>query len=110
MTLPSPDDPAHAPVWDNYVVAQAVQASLALIPPHTLALGVAVDRFDVELVFQLSGATDRRDISQIWENFEALVGGAINVTARHEVRQGRDVSALDGIRWVYLARASHDYD
>jgi hypothetical protein len=89
MTLPNPDDPAQAPVWDNYVVAQAVHASLALIPAHTLALGVAVDRFDVELVFQLSEATeqDRHDINEISENFEALVGDDINVTARHEVRQ-----------------------
>jgi hypothetical protein len=58
-------------VWDNYVVAQTVQASLGLIPPHTLALGAAVDRFDVELVFQLSEAAeqDRRDIEEIRENF-----------------------------------------
>jgi hypothetical protein len=112
MTLPTPDDPARAPIWDNYVVAQAVQASLARLPPHALAFGVAVNRSDVRLVFQLSEVTeqDAHDMNELQENFEALVGDAISVTLTHEVRQARNADPHDGIRWVFLARAASDYD
>jgi hypothetical protein len=53
LKLPTPDDPAEAPVWDNYVLAQVVQASLGLIPRTALAFGVAMQGADVRLVFSV---------------------------------------------------------
>jgi hypothetical protein len=110
MKLPTPDDPVEAPVWDNYVVAQAVQASLGLIPRTALAFGVAVQGADVRLVFQLSELReqDKNDMHEIWHQLETLVGDAVNVDLRHEVRQLRHVSPLDGVRWVFLARTPDD--
>jgi hypothetical protein len=42
VQFPSPEDPERAPVWENYVVAQAAQAALRLIPAYAHAIGVAV--------------------------------------------------------------------
>lgn len=42
VSLPTPEDPGRSPVWENYVVAQATQASLGLLPRSALAVGVSV--------------------------------------------------------------------
>jgi hypothetical protein len=112
VRYPSPDDPAEAPVWDNYIAGQAVQASLALIPPSALAYGVKVRGANVQLLFQLSALTDqdRADMNEIWDNMESLVGGGVKVGIEHEIRDERKVLPEDGIRWLFLARAAYDFD
>ena len=112
MEMPTPDDPARAPVWENYIAAQAAQASLARLPPDALAYGVEVRGTDVRLVFQLSDATAQglRDIEEIRESLEDLVGDGVTVTATHEVLAERRVHPHDGVCWVFLARAPYDFD
>ena len=107
MKYPSPTDIGRAPVWENYVIAQTVQASLGLIPEHALAVGVEVAEWTVRLQFQLTqvaeqDATDMRDIVS---ELEDLVGPDIRVEAAHEVREWRAISPHDGVCWIYLKRA-----
>lgn len=106
MMLPTPEDMARAPVWENYVTAQVVQASLGQIPANALAVGVRVDGRQAELVFYLSNMTggDAEDMESLTSEFEALVGEQIRVTRCVEIRSGLLVDPRDGIRWVYLAR------
>lgn len=106
MSLPTPEDPGRSPVWENYVVAQAVQASLGQIPAHALAVGVAVAGSRVRLRFQLSEATedDMADMDDIVSELEALVGNDVHVDRIHEVRPEREISPSDGVRWIFLAR------
>ena len=108
MILPSPDDPAEAPIWDNYIVAQAVQASLGLIPQHALAVGVQVDGVNVMLRFQLTELTesDQEAMNDIVDEFEMLVGDQVHVSARPELHAERNISPFDGIQWIFLARIS----
>lgn len=106
MTLPSPDDMSRAPVWENYVVAQAVQASLGLIPGSAHAIGVRVSGTTVHLVMQLSRLTDEDevDIDDIVTELELLLGDAVRVVRHHEIRQHRHIAPDDGVRWIFLAR------
>ncbi|WP_157181454.1 hypothetical protein [Actinopolymorpha alba] len=107
MSLPTPEDPRRAPVWENYIVAQAVQASLGLIPQHALAVGVEVAGKDVRLRFQLSEVTedDVTDMDDIVSELEALVGSDVHVEQTHEVRDERAISpSKGGVRWIFLAR------
>jgi hypothetical protein len=106
MSLPTPEDPGRAPVWENYIVAQVVQASLGQIPEHALAMGVEVAGTRVRLWFQLSEATedDEADMDDIIGELEALVGEEVQIEAVHEVRAEREISPSDGVRWIFLAR------
>lgn len=106
MSMPSPEDLERAPVWENYVIAQAVQASRGQIPQHALAFGVEVAGRHLRLVFQLADVTedDEVDMSDIVSEFEALVGDAIKVDSSYEVCADRRIAPSDGVSWIYLAR------
>jgi hypothetical protein len=106
MRFPTPDDPANAPVWENYVVAQTAQAALGLIPRSALAMGVEVDRANAVLRFQLAACTpeDVEDMDDIVSELEVLLGQGVKVTRTADVVAHwmvEDPSA--GMRWVYLA-------
>ncbi|WP_395245513.1 hypothetical protein ACGGZK_06790 [Agromyces sp. MMS24-K17] len=104
MTLPSPDDLAQAPAWENYIVAQCVQAMLGAIPRNALAIAATIERADVGLHFQMASVTeeDREDISEIESGLLSLVGSAVNVTVTTEVLDRRDSSRFNKVRWLYL--------
>ncbi len=106
MRLPTPEDPADAPVWENYVVAQTAQASLGNIPLHALALGVTVSGTSVVLRFQLSAITaaDEEDMSAIASELQDLVGDHVRVDTVREIREERLISPDDAVRYVFLAR------
>ncbi|MCA0331664.1 MAG: hypothetical protein LCI03_17420 [Actinobacteria bacterium] len=106
MRYPSPTDSAHAPVWGNYVVAQASQASLGIIPRSTLAFGVVVEETSVTLRFLLADCTpqDVEDMDDIVSELEALLGPDVLVTRSFDVRDHVDMSPHDRVRWVYAAR------
>jgi len=106
MRFPSPDDPAGAPVWENYIVAQVTQASLGLIPRSTLAVGVQVDGSNVALHFEVFEFTEHDvvDMNDIVGALEALLGDAITVSHAHDVREEREVSPRAEVRWTFLAR------
>ena len=107
MKYPRPTDLGHAPVWENYIIAQAVQASLGLIPENALAVGVEVAEREVRLQFQLTRVAeqDEADMRDIVSELEDLVGPDIKVEAAHEVRAWRAISPHDGVCWIYLKRA-----
>jgi len=106
--MPSPTDPALAPVWDNYVVAQAAQAALGQLPPNALAAGVLVDGFDVRLVFRLSAETaeDLSSVGDIVDDLSDLVGHDVRVTSSQDVVTQPNLSPHEGVRWFFLARPS----
>lgn len=110
MQFPSPADPAQAPVWENYVVAQGAQAALGLIPRSAGAFGLRVSGAAVELVFHLDQLTetDAADMQDIAEELEHLLGPDVRVTHRHKVLATRAVSPYDGARWIYLRRQTHE--
>ena len=109
MTLPSPDDLSRVPVWENYTVAQATQASLRLIPRHALAYGVETSGTSLRLRFQLSEITesDEADISDIVNELEALVGDDIEVTYSCETMDRYQISPTDGVHWIFLAHPTN---
>lgn len=108
MTWASPEDPGQAPVWENYVVAQASEAALGLIPLSTLALCVRVRHSQIELRFYLTAVsqTDLEDIDDITDNMETLLGPAVQVSSTWEIRSDRSELHLprDGIRCVFMSR------
>ncbi len=106
MSLPTPEDPGRAPIWENYVIAQAVQASRGQIPEHALAFGVEVDGRRLRLRFQLSDVTeqDQADMADIVSDLEALVGNDIEVESSYEVCTRRRITPNDAVCWIFLAR------
>ena len=108
MSLPTPEDPGRAPVWENYVIAQTVAASRGQIPAHALAFGVEVVGPRLRLRFQLSEVTDEDedDMSDIVSELEALVGDDVEVESSYEVRDQREISPTDGVCWIFLARVT----
>jgi hypothetical protein len=107
MIYPSPDNSANAPVWENYVVAQAVQAMLGVIPAHALAIGVKVDENNVWLHFQLSelDAEDQDDIDDAVVELGSLMGSDVEVSSSYEVTSERKISPQEGTRWIFVARS-----
>lgn len=108
MSLPTPDNPGRAPIWENYVIAQTVVASRGQIPEHALALGVEVHGSRLRLRYQLSDLNeeDELDMSAIVSELEALVGDQVEIESAYEVRDERQISPTDGVSWVFLARVS----
>lgn len=106
MSLPTPEDPGRSPVWENYVVAQTVQASLGLLPRNALAVGVSVTGTIVHLRFQLAelSEADAADIDDIVSELEVLMGDDVHVDKTYEVRQEPEISPHDNVRWIFLAR------
>lgn len=106
MNFPTPDDPGSAPIWDNYIVAQAASAASGLIPENALAFGVEVERERVVLRYQLRKCTraDAQDMDDILSEFEALVGPDVGVNSSYEVLMTRRIAPDDGVRWVFLHR------
>jgi hypothetical protein len=107
LKLPTPDNPELSPIWENYIIAQAVQASLGQIPEHALAVGVEVTGTRVRLRFQLSTATedDERDMADIVSEMEALVGNGVQIEQVLEVRSERLITPSHDVCWIFLARA-----
>lgn len=106
MTLPTPQDMAQAPAWENYVMAQAVTAMLGKIPRPALTIGVQTRAEQVVLIFQLARLTDeaRADIEEIVEDLEVLLGDEIEVSVRHEVVERPTVDPAERIGWIYRVR------
>ena len=107
MDFPTPDDPKRAPVWENYVVAQAAQAALRLIPVQAHAIGVEVAGTRVTLVLQASEASMAadEDLNDIVSDLEALLGPHVEVSARLETSEGPRLNPHDGVRWFFASRA-----
>lgn len=110
MKLPTPDDMGCAPIWEIYIVAQAVQASLGLIPKHAHAIGVEVAGTNVHLLVQLTEASmdDLDDIDEIVSELQILVGDHVTVQAAYEVRQDLLFSPTNDLYWIFLARAERE--
>lgn len=107
MEFPTPDDPKRAPAWENYVVAQAVQASLGQIPEHALAVGVEIAGPEVTLRFQLTDVTeeDEEDMAGIAMELEGLLGCDVHVNVAHTVLHQRQVVPVTTTaRYVFLSR------
>lgn len=110
MKLPSPTNPERAPVWENYIIAQAVQASLGLIPRNAVAAGVEVRGSDVRLHFQLTAESDqdRADMEEIATDLSVLVGDDVSVEWESSVRDSPDLRDPRVAQWIYLERSMLD--
>lgn len=106
MTLPTPEDPAQAPVWAVYVNAQLIQASLGIIPSTVLALGVRISEDSVTVHCQLRAMTEEGDagLDEIVKELQRLLGSDIRVDRVHEVCSRKHISPFDEIFWSYTAR------
>ena len=104
--MPTPTDPAAAPVWENYIVAQAAQAALRLIPARADALGVAVKGYNITLVCELADETeqDRNDLTDVADSLTDFVGEPARVQV---LFQSSPASPTNGVRWFWAARADH---
>ncbi len=105
MRYPSPDDLKQAPLWENYAMAQVVQASLGLIPASVLALGVEVIGARLRVVAQVAepSASDLEGLDDIRTILEDLVGPEVEVEFETERVEERRVSPFDGVCWIYLS-------
>ncbi|UOE42883.1 hypothetical protein [Agromyces larvae] len=105
MKYASPDDLEHVPNWDNYIVAQAVHAMLGVVPPHALAIGVSINREQVQLIFQLSQRTedDETDMREIESELEELVWRDVHISSTYEVLEHRQTGRHPGTRWIHFA-------
>ena len=106
MKLPTPDNPAASPVWENYVVAQAAHAALRIVPPYAHAVGVEVNGKRVSPVVQVPLEAPERDvdIEGIACDLQELLGPAAVVHTRIDVRPVCTLSADDGVRWFFATR------
>lgn len=107
MQFPTPEDPKRAPIWENYVVAEAAQAALRRIPPEAFAMGVRVAGPSVVLVVQAAreAVATSEDVADIVSELEALLGPDVEVAARADVRDAVHLNPEDGVRWFFAARA-----
>lgn len=107
MDFPSPDDPKHAPVWTNYVIAQATQASLRLIPADAHALGVEVAGSNVTVVLQAPVASQMadEDLTDIVSELEALLGPSVAVSRRVDIEVACNLNPHDEVAWFFASRA-----
>jgi hypothetical protein len=108
MEFPTPADPANSPIWENYVVAQAAQAALGLIPVNAVAVGVQVDESDVRLVFRLrqESEQDAKDVEDVTAELEVLLGPDVRVHSKVEVQREPDLSPRDSVRWFFRVRSN----
>jgi hypothetical protein len=106
MDYPTPEDPKRAPVWENYVIAQAAQASLGMIPAQAHALGVEVEGRQVALVLQAPAASPavEEDMADMVSELGALMGPEVAVSHRLDVRAARRLSPHDGVAWFFASR------
>ena len=106
MQFPTPNDPKRAPVWENYVVAQAAQAALGLIPATAHAVGVEVTGTRVTLVVQAPEASvaDREDLNEIVGEMQVLLGPDVAVLSRVDAADAHRLSPEDGVRWFFASR------
>ncbi|THV36474.1 hypothetical protein [Glycomyces buryatensis] len=107
MPPPTPEDLGAAPLWENYIIAQATQASLGLIPRNALALGVTVDGLDVTVTCQLQAITraDKEDLREIAQELTLLLGAHVNVTSAHHILESPVITPHDAASWIFVARA-----
>jgi hypothetical protein len=106
VQFPTPDDPRRAPIWDNYVVAQAAQAALRLIPPYVHAMGVEVQGRRIGLVVHAPPDAPRmdEDIDDIADQSRDLLGSGVDIYTRIDARPACHLRPGDGVRWFYAAR------
>jgi len=108
MQFPTPDDPRRAPVWENYVVAQAAAAALRLIPTYVMAMGVRVAGTDVHLVVLRPGEAPDwdEDLDDIVDGLGDLLGPDVRVSLEAETQAELTLSPNgNGVRWFWAARA-----
>lgn len=108
MTLPTPDDLAEAPLWENYVVAQLTQAALGLVPVDALAIGAIVDGFDISLVCQVREETDDTvaDLDEIAQELHFLVGERARISTSVAVHAHPTITPHDRTVWIFAARTT----
>ena len=106
VRFPSPDDLAQAPLWENYVVAQASAACLGLIPSTALAVGVEIDGARILLRFRLTGVAegDREDMTDVADELSDLLGPAVQVNHAYEVASEPGLKPDDGVWWIFRSR------
>lgn len=108
MSFPSPDNLQQAPVWENYLVAQTVQAALGQIPEHAVAVGIEAEgtRLSVRFLLTEHTSSDAQDVADIASELEGLVGNGVQVETTCGVVDERAVTPSGTpTRWVYVARA-----
>ncbi|GAA4726254.1 hypothetical protein APR04_005589 [Promicromonospora umidemergens] len=107
MTLPTPEDLGNAPVWENYIIVQATQASLGLIPQGALAFGVAVDGLHVTLTCQVREINDdgTEDLQEIAQELAVLLGEQATVTIEQKVHDTPTITPQDTVVWTFIARS-----
>ncbi|WP_286691178.1 MULTISPECIES: hypothetical protein [unclassified Aeromicrobium] len=104
MRFPAPDDMAGAPAWDNYVVAQVVQASLGLLPCNLTRLGVEIDGLKVRLhsYFSEVTAVDEECVEDIADELSGLLGPQADVSVQWNAEEGRPIDPSGSLRWTFL--------
>ena len=91
--------------WVNYILSQAVAASLGRIPSATLAASVVVNDLNVELEFQLSRYDELQaeQIRDVWGELEVLLGPPIEVNCSFVIGNQPDLTnAGPTRRYFYL--------
>ncbi|WP_375431378.1 hypothetical protein [uncultured Friedmanniella sp.] len=94
------------PFWENYLVCQAVQASLGRYPPHATAIGIEVKGRNAIFHFQMPYASqeDEEEMLDILDEFETIAEVEVHVSRHIAIRSERQTAPSDGVTWIYLSR------
>jgi hypothetical protein len=93
------------PFWENYLVRQAIQASLGTIPRHALAVGLAIHDREVVFHFQLPYVSeeDEEDMKELLDNFETIVEQDVHTSRQIDIREERRLS--QSVAWIFLSHS-----
>jgi len=99
LKYPSPADPAFAPVWENYINAQAVQACLGRIPNNCRSVVLYIHDLSIALQFDMREVDDRdrQDMQAIRAELSQLLKDQRLV----EVSEAFDTRPLAWDRCIY---------
>lgn len=103
MRFPTPDDMALAPAWENYLIAQFVQASIGQLSPRFVLCGLEVDGVVVTLHFRTDSETVGMpsEVQEIADEFLDLTGGVVQVQTKVRPWQAHDAGTDRHILWTY---------
>ena len=99
MHFPTPENLEHVPLWRNYVCGQLSQASIGLLTPRIVLVGLRESGMAVTLRFLVDApaAAKYPEINAIVEQFDDLTGNQLEI----QVEIGLWRPGLDTRGWIW---------
>lgn len=97
----TPENLDHLPVWQNYLYGQLAHASLGLISPRIVRIGLRHDSLSVTLHFHVDPpvVADYPEIAEIAEDFDDATGNLLTLAV--EIKEWEPGADTRGPLWTY---------